>query len=133
MRKYLPAFLIGAIYIVSVAPVFWYNDPVVVNWIWKNPRPMPIGWAMKYTADQLNWILIALAAYFLGVYPNRVNKTSMIVFLLWCILDCFAYFYNYKQIGYFAMYFWLPVAWLLIYYWRSKYSEKLWQILHDRK
>lgn len=128
MRKYLSTWLLGLIYIVSVVPCWFKHDLRVQNWIIDRPTPMAVAWNIKYACDELNWVLAGLMAILYVKTPNRVNITSMRVFLLWCILDCFSYFYNYKTTGYFAMYFSLPAAWLVIYY-RKGDRPKEWNTL----
>lgn len=119
-------------YLTSVLPGFWHNCDRVENWILRKDVPMAVSWNVKNIADQINWILIAFAAYYYGKTPNKVNRTSIIVFILWCCIDAFLYIYNYKSFGYFATYFWLPLAWFLIYFWNSKQAEKSWKILHKK-
>lgn len=94
---------------------------------------MTIGWNVKMYADQLQWIVFAIAAYSYGRFSNRINKASMITFLIWTLFDFFVYIYNYKTLGYFVTYFWLPVVWFLAYFWNSKQADKLWHLLHNKK
>ncbi len=120
MSKYMPTFYLCVMYIVSVIPAFWDDDARIQNWILCNPKPMAVAWNVRFAASQLLWIVCALMvnAYGVDKCQNKINRTSMKVFLCWCIFDTIAYFYNYKTFGYFATYFWLVPAWLLIHYWK---------------
>lgn len=76
---------------------------------------MSVTWNVRYLSDQVEMILVGFMMYKYGKTPNRVNYTSVIVFILWAFLDTFSYFYNYKTEGYTVIYLVLGVAWWLTY------------------
>lgn len=132
MRKYIPTIWLAVMYLAGEAHIIWRLfgfDNSEQNWILVKYMPMSMGWNIKMASGQLQWILASLMVITYPKSRNKENATSMIVFLLWTIFDTILYFWNYKQIGYFGMYLWLPAAWLLIYYWNSKITKWLWRQL----
>lgn len=132
MIKYMPSFLLCLLFMIGEAHTFWGVDNRIQNWILANPQPMAVSWNIKYAESQFMWITIVICALLYGkrVCQNKENRVSMIVLLLWVIFDTFCYFYNYKTFGYFAMYFWMPAAWLVIYSWKSRATDWLWKVLN---
>jgi hypothetical protein len=114
VRKYLTTLFIALSFLVSEAHTFWHNTRDVQNWIICRYVPMELHWNIKYAGDQVVWILIAAAL--LTYIPNRVNKTSARIFLIWTIIDTLLYFINYKQGPYGLAYFGLAGLWLVLYY-----------------
>lgn len=92
---------------------------------------MPVAWNVRYVTDQAMWLVVSLMV--ITYKKNRVNYTSAWALFIWCVIDTILYFYNYKTSGYFVTYFWLPAAWFVIYYWKSKQAERLWQRLNILK
>jgi hypothetical protein len=131
MKKYAVTFLLCATFMISEIHTFWSGNNIVQNWIWYRPTPMLVQWNVKFAMDQLVWMVIALTIILYGKTrsQNKINHTSVIVFLLWCVFDTFSYFYNYKTFGYFATYFWIIGWWVIIYYWDSKYTRWLFRQL----
>lgn len=127
MRKYLTSFLIALSFVVAELHCFWINDTRVQNWILQRPTPMTIGWNVKHASDQLIWILVALSLLFYR--PNRHNRTTVKVFVLWTIFDTCVYFVNFKTAGYGAMYLWLIAAWVIIFY-GKRIGEYIYKTLH---
>lgn len=72
---------------------------------------MPMNWAVKYTSDQLIYIMLATA---LLIYRRcRANTVAVKVFFSWTIIDTISYFYNYKQREYWHVYVILLILILL--------------------
>lgn len=74
---------------------------------------MPVQWNVKYVTDELWFILMALAILY--YVPNRVNRTTVKAYLVFCVLDLVMYFYNYKQEGYGWVYVALLITWITVY------------------
>jgi len=76
---------------------------------------MTLQWNFKYAADQLYYILMGFAILFYK--PNRINKTSVMTYVLYCIADMVSYFINYKtsEAFYKVEYLLLIIVWILIY------------------
>lgn len=113
MRKYATTLIIWASLIIGELHTLWENSTKEANWIWTKNVQMPIQWNVKYAADEVWFILMAVAI--LLYVPNRINRTTVLAYLTFCILDLVMYFYNYKQEGYEAIYTYLLIAWILIY------------------
>lgn len=127
-KSYLPTLLLSLMYVVGelATLVNWPNR--IENWILTVHVPMRVDWNVKYASGQIQWIIAAVMFLYYVKTPNKVNRTSMTVFLLWTIFDTFCYFYNYKTFGYVAMYLWLPLTWVIFYFWSSKHTERLWKL-----
>lgn len=127
MRQYLTAILIYWSFIVAeLHKLFKGNFAMVKVSLFKS-EPMPLQWAVKYTCDQLVWIMIAVAMYYVNTLS--VNRNAIKVMLYWTILDTFTYFYNYKTVGYGQMYFVLGI--LIV--WFNVDKNKLFKAIHNEK
>lgn len=126
--KYLTTYLLASTLFIGELHTFWESDPGLekYNWIWTVQRPMSIQWNIKYLTDQVLPIIYFIAFFYYGKTHNKVNKTTVLSFLIFVSIDTFMYFYNYKTEGYWKMYLWIPVFWLIIYNWKGKMSDKLW-------
>ncbi len=82
---------------------------------------MQMQWNVKYATDEVWFILMALAI--LNYQPNRINRTTVITYTVYCILDLFYYFYNYKQEGYGWVYTAVLATWILIYNHGRRYKQ----------
>lgn len=74
---------------------------------------MPLQWYVWFACNSI-WGLLMGLAFWLYV-PNRINRTTVKAYTLFCAWDLVMYFYNYKQAGYEAIYTYLLIAWIIIY------------------
>lgn len=120
--KYATTILLALSFIVAEIHTFWHNDSTVENWILGVDRPMPRNWNIKYAGDQAVWILVGIAMFCYGYSRNLANRTSVTVFLIWCVADTCLYFYNFKTFGYGIIYWALLAMWLLLF-WVGKHKR----------
>ncbi len=113
MKKYRTTLLIWASLLVSELHSLWENCKVNQNWIFKERVVMSVQWNVKNVTDEIWFIMMALAI--LVYEKNRINRTTVLAYTAFCIIDMFMYFYNYKREGYGAVYTFLLIAWILIY------------------
>lgn len=127
MRRYLTAILIYWSFIVAELHKLFKGNFAMVKVSLFNSEPMPLQWAVKYTCDQIVYIMIALSIYYVNTLS--VNRNAIKVMLCWAILDTFTYFYNYKTVGYGQMYFVLGI--LIV--WFNVDKNKLFKAIHNEK
>lgn len=84
------------------------------NWILTIDRTMEIQWNVKFLSDQVNFILYFLAMLFYN--RNRVNKATVITFIILSVIELGMYFHNYKTLHYGSVYVWSLGIWLLVFY-----------------
>ncbi len=78
-----------------------------------NGSAMSVQWYVWFACNSI-WGLLMGLAFWLYV-PNRINRTTVKAYTLFCAWDLVMYFYNYKQAGYEAIYTYLLIAWIIIY------------------
>lgn len=83
------------------------------NWIYSIDRTMEIQWNVKYLSDQINAILYFLAMFFYN--GNRVNRTTVVTFIILSIIELGMYFHNYKTLHYGSVYVWTLGIWFALY------------------
>lgn len=83
------------------------------NWIYSIDRTMEIQWNVKFLGDQINLILYSLALFFYN--RNKVNRTTVVAFICFSVIELGMYFHNYKTLNYGSVYVWTLVIWLLVY------------------
>lgn len=127
MRRYLTALLIYSSFTVAEIHKLFVGSPIKVKVSLLNSEPMPLQWAVKYTCDQIVYIMIALSIYYVNTLS--VNRNAIKVLLCWTILDTFTYFYNYKTVAYGQMYFVLGI--LIV--WFNVDKNKLFKAIHNEK
>lgn len=114
MKRYLTTLIIGATIIIGEVHTFWEHSSVKpVNWIIARSVPMTLQQNIHIALSELNFILYGFAMLF--YVPNRVNKSTAITFISFCILDTLAHFYNYKTYDYWIVYLLLIIVWPLAY------------------
>lgn len=114
VKAYKTTLLIWATLIVGEIHTLWENSTKTANWIISENVPMTMQWNFKMACDELNGVLIALAFY--CYERNRINLTSIKVFVLYYIADFLMYFYNYKQKPLYGwVYLMILISWILIY------------------
>lgn len=74
---------------------------------------MPLNWNVKYLTDEVLFIMMGFAVLY--YVPNRTNRTSVISYIVFCVIDLLMYFINYKTDGYGFIYTALLITWILIY------------------
>lgn len=84
-----------------------------VNWIYSIDRTMEIQWNVKNLSDQIVQILYFLAMFFYN--GNRVNKTTVVTFIVLSIIELGMYFHNYKTLHYGSVYVWTLGIWFALY------------------
>ena len=120
MRKYLTTMILGLTLLIGEIHVFWERASTrPVNWIWNNPVPMSLQWNIKYVCLQLNYTLYFLSMLTYCGYDNRINRTTVVAFVLFSLVDTLMYFYNYKTFGYSITYLTLLIIWILVYLWQT--------------
>ena len=115
MRKYITTWLL--ILSIFIAESHSYTGKYALlkqNWIWTIDRTMELQWNLKYLADQINAIIYFFAMYF--YIPNRINRTTVISFIILCFVDLLMYFHNYKTLYYGSVYVWVTMVWVLLFY-----------------
>ncbi len=120
MRKYTTTIIIWASLLIGELHTLWEKCTINQNWIISRKVMMPVQWNIKYATDELWFVLMGLAI--LWYQDNRINKTTVLAYIAFCIVDFLMYFWNYKQTGYGAIYTFLLIAWILIYNYGSKRS-----------
>lgn len=114
MRKYATTWLLLiSIFIAEAHSYVGRCATVVQNWIYAVERPMEIQWNIKYASDQVNAIIYFVAM--LLYLPNRINRTTVITFIILCIVDAAMYFHNFKTLYYGSVYLWTIILWLFLY------------------
>jgi len=123
MRKYLTSILLWFSLLLSELHTFWENaSKEKVNWIIGKFRPMTIQWNIKMVTDQLWYILIFVAMLYYE--RNRINKTTVLTFICFSVIDTAMYFINYKTYQYSIVYFILVILWILFYRAQGKKKER---------
>lgn len=129
MMRYATTYLLALSFIVTELHNLWANDTRIQNWILRGHHPMSIQWNMWYLSHQVLWIVFAIAMFYYGKYPNRANKISVKVFIIWTILDTWLYIYNFKQIDYGYSYLWLSAI-SVLFFWGKDIAKYFWKTLH---
>lgn len=83
---------------------------------------IPLNWQVKYLTHEA-WFIMMAAAVFL-YKPNRVNRTTAVVYFLFCVADLVLYIVNFKRDGYGWIYASVLPAWLLIYYYGNRTTDR---------
>lgn len=84
------------------------------NWILTVDRTMEVRWNVKYLSDQTNAILYFLAMFFYN--RNKVNKTTVLTFIILCLIDLVMYVHNFKTLHYGSVYVWSLGVWAVVFY-----------------
>lgn len=125
MRKYATTILIMASMLLAELHTFWPSGGEPENWIWRNYIPMSVRWNVKYLSNEMWPILIFVSL--LLYKKNKINYTTILAGLVWCILDVMMYLYNYKTTGYWKVYFWIVPIWIIMYLWKGRKQEALYK------
>lgn len=120
--RYKTTILIWASLLVNEAHTLFEKSKEVQNWILFKYRPMSIDWNLRYLADEISPLLVALA---LLVYQkNRINDTTVKFLVAYGIVDLVLYFINYKDKEvYRYVYLFLIISWIIIYKYGTKRSR----------
>ena len=114
MKRYLTSILLWFSLLLSELHTFWENaSKEKYNWIIDKFRPMTLQWNIKMVTDQLWIILIFVAMLFYD--KNRINRTTVLTFICFGIIDTAMYFINYKTYQYSIVYFILTILWVSFY------------------
>lgn len=117
MRKYATTLILASTLLIGEVHTFWEKGSQrKENWIISRYEPMTVQWNIKFVGDQLNVVLYFVAFLMYAKNLNRVNKTTVIVFLATAIIDIGIYFWNFKTINYHYVYFFMIIVWGLIYF-----------------
>jgi uncharacterized membrane protein YozB (DUF420 family) len=121
VKEFLSTLFIWASLIVGEIHTLFENMTLKANWILTKSVVMPVQWNVKFAGEELQGILYALA--FIFWEKTRINKTTAWAFLIYYVVDCIFYFYNYKQRegGYAVIYLIILISWILIY---NNYGRK---------
>lgn len=76
---------------------------------------MELQWNVKYLSDEVNAILYFLAMFFYN--RNKVNKTTVLTFIILCFIDLAMYLHNFKTLHYGSVYVWTLGVWTIVFYW----------------
>lgn len=116
MKKYATTWLLIASIVIAEAHSYLPYEYAMKkeNWIYSVDRTMEIQWNVKYLADQVNAVLYFVAMFFYN--RNKVNKTTVLTFIILCIIDLGMYLHNYKTLHYGSVYVWTLGVWTVIYY-----------------
>lgn len=115
MRKYATTWILILSIIIAESYSFIPNEVAMrrENWIWTIDRTMEVSWNVKLLSDEINAILYFVAMLFYN--SNRVNKTTVIAFIILCVIDLGMYIHNYKTLHYGSVYILALGIWLMIY------------------
>lgn len=117
--RYKTTILIWASLIVNEAHTFFENVTKEANWILTKKVPMLIQWNVKFVGEEVSGLLIALALLLYS--KNKINDTTVKVFVLYWVMDLILYFYDYKgRDSYKWVYLVILISWILIYNHGSK-------------
>lgn len=131
MRKYISSILLSLTLFIGEIHTFWEKSfPKEQNWIIAKYVPMTVQWNIKYASMQLVVILYFLA--FVLYVKNKVNRTTVLAFLILSILDTALYFYNFKTQSFGSVYLWFAFFWIWMYYGKDFYNW-IWFKLHPSK
>jgi hypothetical protein len=120
--RYATTLLIWASLIVNEVHTFFENINKEASWILTKDVPMLIQWNVKFIGDEVSGLLIALAL--LLYKKNRINETTVKVFVAYWVIDLVLYFYDYKQPdSYKWVYLVILILWILIYNHATKRSR----------
>ena len=122
MRRFLTTIILVITLPLGELHSYLAKDTRVQNWIITVRRPMLVSWNIKFVEMEVVTILYFLAWLF--YLKNRINKTTVVTFLILSIIDVGFYFYNYKLGGFGSVYLWFALIWLIIYYRHS--IKRLW-------
>lgn len=109
MRRYATSLILWASLLVNEAHSLFTNAGAVVF----HGQQMSAQWFVWLVGNSLWGVLMAGAI--LLYRENRVNRTTVRAYLLFCLADTAFLFINYKQSGYEAIYTFLLIGWILIY------------------
>lgn len=115
MRKYGTTLIL--ILSIVIAESYSYAGKYAMvkqNWIYSVDRTMELQWNLKYAADQVNAILYFIAMFLYN--KNRINKTTVVTFIILCFIDLVMYFHNFKTLHYGSVYVWTFIIWVILYY-----------------
>jgi len=114
MRRYATTLIIWVSLIIGELHTLWRYNTEVVNWTITKKVEIPLNWAVKWETDELWFILMGLAILY--YIPNRINRATVLSFLIFCVGDWFLYHWDYKsQETYGWLYTILLISWILIY------------------
>lgn len=97
------------------------------NWIYSVDWTISVQWNVKYLADQINAILYFVAMFYYN--RNRINRATVVTFVLLCVLDLLMYLHNAKSLNYGSVYVWTFGLWAVIYYLQNKKHGKRYEKL----
>lgn len=98
-KKLTPVILLASTYLIGQAYVV-FDSKEVQNWIWMRPTPMPVEWNVKFLSEEINRIIEAVAFYMMLYKAPAIYRLTALEYLIYRIIDIFAYFYNYKTESY---------------------------------
>lgn len=110
MRKYATTLIIWASLLTNELHSLWENSHATITVM---GNKMSMQWYVWFACNSLWGVLMGLSLWL--YVPNRINRTTVMAYTLFCVCDLVMYFYNYKQSGYEAIYTYLLIAWILIY------------------
>jgi hypothetical protein len=132
--KYITTYLLAATLLIGELHTFWGKGVISVeqngkkvllrdglpvpkeNWILFRSVPMTMQKNVKEAGSELIFILYFIAAWFFAKYPNRVNKTTVLTFICFMVMDAAMYFVNFKTWHYGYIYFVIALIWLYLYH-----------------
>ncbi len=115
MRKYASSIILSLSLFLGEIHTFWEKSAVKVeNWIIARHVPMTVQWNIKYAVQEFVIIFYFLA--FALYVRNKVNRTTVLAFLMLAVLDTLVYFYNFKTYGFGGIYIWFVIFWIWMYY-----------------
>lgn len=115
MKKYTTTILL--IISVFIAEAHSYTGKYAMlkqNWIWTIDRTMELQWNIKYLSDQINAVIYFVAMYFYT--PNRVNISTVLSFIILCVIDFLMYLHNFKTLHYGSVYAWIVMLWGIMFF-----------------
>lgn len=117
MRRYATSLILWASLLVNEAHSLFSTTGLLKMYADKQiivtGGSVTVQWYVWLIGNSLWGIMIAAAILFYR--ENKINRTSIKAYLLFCLIDFAMLFINFKQHDYEAIYTFLMIGWVLIY------------------
>jgi hypothetical protein len=125
--KYLTTWLVLLSIVIAESHTYIPEKYAILkqNWIHTIDWTMTVRWNVKMLADEINAILYGFAM--LCYNRNRINKATVITFIVLCCVDLPMYLHNGNTLYYGSVYAWLLGIWTLAYYLLTKNAKTTWK------
>lgn len=108
MKQYATTLILWASLLVNEAHTL-FSDRMITY----AGRPMALSWFVWFVSNSLWGVMVAAAILFYK--DNRINRTTVKAYFLFCVVDAAMLFINFKQREYESIYTLLLIGWVIIY------------------